>query len=150
MLDGLQPALPFSDPLPLTLAPRPKGRKHAPHPVLDAPATPAQLRAMRQAFLGLVRRWALSGEETLLLLGEPVEDASAREQRLHALLGVGRSLLLVIPEGDACLCYLRRPCRAFAGASVLQIMLADGFPGIERVREYLARAAAQPGTLDLR
>ena len=148
MLDGLQPALPFSDPLPLTLAPRPKGRKHAPHPVLDAPATPAQLRAMRQAYLGLVRRWALSGEETLLLLGEPSGDRPEREARLNALLGVGRSLLLVIPEGDACLCYLRRPCRAFAGASVLQIMLTDGLSGIEPVREHLAEVAAGLGTLD--
>jgi hypothetical protein len=147
MLDGLQPALPFSDPLPVTLAPRPKKRKHALHPVLDAPLSPAQLRAMRQALMGLVRRWALSGEETLLLLGEPVEDAAAREQRLNALLGVGRSLLLLLPEHDSCLCYLRRPCRAFAGASLLQIMLTDGLSGIDRVREHLAQLAAQPGTL---
>jgi hypothetical protein len=105
---------------------------------------------MRQAFLGLVSRWALSGEETLRLLGEPLDDAPTRETRLNALLGINRSLLLVLPEGDACLCFLRRPYRAFAGASVLQVMLADGLPGIERVREYLAWAAAQPGTLDLR
>ncbi len=150
MVDTSQPDLPFSEPLPATLAPRSARRKHAPHPVLDAPASPGQLRAMRQAFIGLVKRWALTGEETLQLLGEPFEDEVAREQRLSALLGVGRSLLLLLPEGDHCLCYLRRPCRAFAGASVLQIMLADGLPGIERVREYLARAAAQPGTLDLR
>jgi hypothetical protein len=57
------------------------------------------------------------------------------------LLGVGRSLLLVLPEGDHCLCYLRRPCPAFAGASVLQIMLAEGLAGIERVREFLAGEA---------
>ena len=108
------------------------------------------MRVMRQAFLGLVRRWALGGEETLLLLGEPREDAVAQEARLSALLGVGRSLLLLLPEGDSCLCYLRRPCPAFAGASVLQIMLTDGLPGIERVRTYLAQRVAQPGTLDYR
>ena len=97
----------------MTLAPRPRRRKHAPHPALDAPASPAQMRVMRQAFLGLVRRWALSGEETLLLLGEPREDAVAQEARLSALLGVGRSLLLLLPEEDTSLCYLRRPCPAF-------------------------------------
>jgi hypothetical protein len=150
MLDDPEPPLPFSDALPVTLAPRPKRRKYAPHQVLDAPASPAQMRAMRQASLGLVRRWALSGEEALKLLGEPFEDAAAREQRLSALLGVGRSLLLLLPEGDSCLCYLRRPCRAFAGASLLGIMLTDGLPGIERVREHLAQQAAQPGPLDVR
>ena len=108
------------------------------------------MRVMRQAFLGLVRRWALSGEETLLLLGEPREDAVAQEARLSALLGVGRSLLLLLPEADSCLCCLRRPFRAFAGASLLQIMLTDGLPGIERVREHLAQLAAQPGSLDHR
>ena len=150
MLDVTQPTLPFSEPLPSTLAPRPARTKLPSHPVLDGPASPDQLRTMRRAFLGLVSRWALSGEETLRLLGEPCGERPERAARLNALLGVGRSLLLVLPEGDACLCYLRRPCRAFAGASVLQIMLADGLPGIERVRESLARAAAQPGTLDLR
>jgi hypothetical protein len=105
---------------------------------------------MRQAYMGLVKRWALSGEETLLLLGEPRADATAQEARLSALLGVGRSLLLLLPEGDTSLCYLRRPCPAFGGASVLQIMLTDGLPGIERVREHLAQLAAQPGTLDHR
>ena len=145
-----QPALPFSELLPVTLAPRPKQRKHALHPVLNAPATPAELRAMRQAYMGLVKRWALSGEETLNLLGEPFEDAAAQGQRLTALLGVGRSLLLLLPEADSCLCCLRRPFRAFAGASLLQIMLTDGLPGIERVREHLAQLAAQPGSLDHR
>lgn len=147
MLDAAQPALPFSEPLPAALAPRPARRKHASHPALDAPPSPAQMRAMRQAFLGLVSRWALSGEETLRLLGEPAEDAASREARLSALLGVGRSLLLLLPEGDSCLCYLRRPCRAFADTSLLQIMLADGLPGIERVREHLAQLAAGPGLL---
>ena len=150
MVEASQPGLPFSDPLPVTLAPRPKRRRYAPHPALDTPASPAQMRAMRQAFLGLVKRWALTGEEALQLVGEPFENTAVREQRLNALLGVGRSLLLLLPEGDSCLCYLRRPCPAFAGASVLQIMLTDGLPGIERVRTYLAQRVAQPGTLDYR
>lgn len=145
MLDTKQPALPFIEPLPTTLASRPVRQKQVPHPVLDAPASPAQVRAMRQAFMGLVKRWALTGEETLQLLGEPFGSEAARETRLNALLGMNRSLLLVLPEGDSCLCYLRRPCRAFAGASVLQVMIADGLSGIERVREHLAHLAAQPG-----
>lgn len=100
--------------------------------------------------MGLVRRWALTGEEALQLLGEPFEDGASRWQRLAALLGVNRSLLLVLPERDSCLCYLRRPCEDFAGASILQIMLTDGLSGIERVRQYLAGLAAGPGTLGRR
>ena len=141
MFDAAQPTLPFSDQLPSLLAPRAAKKKSVRYPVLEQPTSPAQMRAMRQAFLGLVERWALSGPETLKLLGEPFEDEPAREARLNALLGVGRSLLLVLPEGDHCLCYLRRPCADFAGASVLQIMLTEGLAGIERVREFLAREA---------
>ena len=147
MFDTVQPALPFADPLPATLAPRSTQRKPSPFPILDAPASPAQMRAMRQAFMGLVKRWALSGEETLQLLGEPSDDAAAREARLIALLGVHRSLLLLLPHPDSCLCFLRRPCRAFGGAPILQIMLADGLSGIERVREHLANLAAGSGML---
>ncbi len=141
MFDAAQPTLPFSDQRPSLLAPRAAKKRSAPYPVLDQPASPTQMRAMRQAFLGLVERWALSGQETLKLLGEPSEDAPAREARQTALLGVGRSLLIVLPEGDHCLCYLRRPCPAFAGVSVLQIMLAEGLAGIERVRDFLAGEA---------
>lgn len=138
MFDTVQPALPFADPLPATLAPRSTKRKPSPFPILDAPASPAQMRAMRQAFMGLVKRWALSG------------DAAAREARLSALLGANRSLLLLLPDPDSCLCFLRRPCRDFAGASVLQVMLANGLSGIERVREHLANLAAGPGMLENR
>ena len=144
MFDAEQPTLPFSDQLPSTLAPRAAKKRTSRHPVLDQPTSPAQMRAMRQAFMGLVERWALSGAETLKLLGEPSEDEPAREARLNALLGVGRSLLLVLPEGDHCLCYLRRPCPAFADTSVLQIMLAEGLTGIERVREFLAGEVQKP------
>lgn len=150
MFDSVQPALPFADPLQATLAPRPARRGRSRYPILDAPASAAELRAMRQAYVGLVRRWALTGEEALHLLGEPFEDAVAREKRLNALLGVSRSLLLVLPDQDSCLCYLRRPCRDLAGASLLQVMLADGLPGIERVREHLASMAAEPGMLHVR
>jgi hypothetical protein len=144
MLDTAQPNLPFADPLPATLAPPPTKRRSSGFPILDAPANPAQRQALRHGFMGLFKRWAPTGEETLQLLGEPSDDASAREARLNALVGVNRSLQLVLPDQDSCLCYLRRACKDFAGASLLQIMLADGLPGIERVRDYLAHLARKP------
>jgi hypothetical protein len=99
---------------------------------------------MRQAYLGLATRWALSGEEALKLLGEPLEEEALRAERMAALLGINRSLLLILPEPDVSLCYLRRPNTAFDGASALQVMLAGGHAGIARVRAHLAEQAARP------
>ncbi|TNC72188.1 hypothetical protein [Rubellimicrobium roseum] len=145
MLESSQPALPLMDQLPLSAPPARAGRRRtsvAARPA-GAACSAGQLRAMRQAFLGLATRWALSGEEALRLMGEPFDDEAARIERLEGLLGIHRSLLLLLPEPDTCLCFLRRPAAAFDGCSALGVMLADGRTGIARVRAHIVEHVAR-------
>ncbi len=58
-------------------------------------------------------------------------------ERLHGVLGAHRSLLLIAPEPGRTPELLRRPDPAFGGASLLEIMLQQGLPGIARVRAHL-------------
>lgn len=111
-----------------------------PTPALDGCGA-AELRALRLAFLGVASRWALSGAEALTLLGEPLAAEPERHERLNALVGLNRSLLLLLPEPDRALGYLRRPCPDFDEASPLQLMLAGGASAIARVRAHLAATA---------
>ena len=68
-----------------------------------------ELHALHLAFLGVISRWTLSGTEALMLLEEPRAEEQERRQRLNELVGLTRSLLLVLPEPGHTLCYLRRP-----------------------------------------
>ena len=94
-------------------------------------------RAARQAYLGVASSWALSATEALRLLGEPLSSEAERLERLHGVLGAHRSLLLIAPERARYAELLRRPDPAFAGASLLEVMLQEGVPGIARVRAHL-------------
>ena len=95
------------------------------------------LRAPRRACLGVVARWSLTGPEALSLLGEPPCDEHERHERLQGLLGAHRSLLLLAPDPARCARLLREPHASLEGASMLQVMITDGLPGIARVRAHL-------------
>jgi hypothetical protein len=101
-----------------------------------APVGP-DLRASRRAYLGVVARWSLTGAEALTLLGEPLCDESERRERLQGLLGAHRSLLLLAPDPVRCARLLREPDPSLHGATMLQVMINDGLPGIARVRAHL-------------
>ena len=89
------------------------------------------------AFLGLVSSWALTATEALTLLGEPRSCEAERLERIDGVLGARRSLLLIAPEPGRAAEILRRPDPALEGASLLEVMLRDGLPGIARVRAHL-------------
>jgi len=92
---------------------------------------------VRQAFLGIASSWALSASEALRLLGEPLSGEAERLERLHGVLGAHRSLLLIAPEPGRYTQLLRRPDPVFGGASMLDVMLQKGLPGIACVRAHL-------------
>ena len=94
-------------------------------------------RAARLAFLGVVSSWTLTAIEALTLLGEPLSSEAERFERIGGVLGVRRSLLLIAPEPGRAAEILRRPYPALEGASLLEIMLRDGLPGITRARAHL-------------
>lgn len=136
MLNATQPWLPLLDDEPRTEVPLRKARQRA-IPVVLATVPSPGTRAARQAFLGIASSWALSATEALRLLGEPLSGEAERLERLHGVLGAHRSLLLIAPEPGRTGELLRRPDPAFGGASLLEIMLQEGVPGIARVRAHL-------------
>ncbi len=101
-----------------------------------AQATPNS-RAARHAYLGVAARWSLTGPEALKLLGELLCDENERHERLQGVLGAHRSLLLLAPDPARCAKLLREACSPLEGASMLRVMLAQGLPGIARVRAHL-------------
>ena len=136
MLDATQPWLPLLDDEPRTDPPVRKVRRRA------TPASPAaplgsEHRAARQAFLGVASSWALSATETLRLLREPLSGEAERMERLHGVLGAHRSLLLIAPEPGRTAELLRRSDPALGRASMLEVMLQQGVPGIAQVRAHL-------------
>ena len=138
MLNATQPWLPLLDDEPRSEPPVRKGRRRAVParaPVLPTPAR--RDRAARQAFLGIASSWALTATEALRLLGEPLSREAERHERLHGVLGVHRSLLLLSPEPAHYTALLRRPDPALDGGCLLDSMLRQGLSGITRARVHL-------------
>jgi len=143
MLDATQPWLPLLDDEPRADPPpvRKTRRRAGSAPTANCPGL--EHRAARQAFLGVVASWALSATEALRLLGEPLSNEAERLDRLQGILGAHRSLLLIAPESGRTAQLLRRPDPALAGASLLEVMLQEGLPGISRARALLLAQIAR-------
>lgn len=136
MLHATQPWLPLLDEEPRSDPPVRKTRKRALR-ASQATSPAGDDRVARQAFIGVVASWALTASEALRLLGEPKSSEAERLQRLQGVLGAHRSLLLIAPEPRRYIELLRRRDPAFSGASLLEIMLQQGLPGIAQVRAHL-------------
>ncbi len=138
MLNAAQPWLPLLDDEPRSEPPVSKGRRRT--ILTRAPAVPTRARedrAARQAFLGIASSWALTATEALRLLGEPLSCEAERHERLHGVLGVPRSLLLIAPEPARYTTLLRRPDPELDEGSLLDLMLQHGLPGIAQARAHL-------------
>ncbi len=121
----------------------------------DRPApTPAQMAAAGlRAFGRIAQAWGLSVEEQLNLLGQPPRStffawrkhpdkaALPRDtlERLSNLLGVWKSLQILLPEPAAADAWVRKPnaAPAFGGRSALQHMLGGNVADLVYVRRYL-------------
>ena len=121
----------------------------------EAPVfSPEQLAASGlRAFSRIATAWHLSVEEQLRLLGQPPrstffawrrqpERASVSRdtlERLSYLLGIWKSLQILLPDTEAADAWLRRPNQApaFGGRSALERMLAGNVSDLHAVRVYL-------------
>lgn len=121
----------------------------------EAPSfEPAQLAAPGlRAFERIAQAWKLSVDEQLCLLGQPPRSTFfawrkhperatlSRDtlERLSYLLGIWKSLQILLPEPDAADGWLRRPNRApaFGGRSALARMLGGNVSDLHAVRTYL-------------
>jgi Protein of unknown function (DUF2384) len=125
---------------------------------LLAPPTPEisterMAAAGLRAFARIAEAWALTVDEQLTLLGQPPrstffawrkhpERASLPRdtvERLSNLLGIYKSLQILLPDAGAADAWVRRPNTAppFGGRSALDRMLAGNVSDLNLVRRYL-------------
>ena len=106
-----------------------------------------------KAFAGMARQWGLSVDEQLILLGSPArstffgwrkhpEKASLSRdtlERLSNLLGIYKSLQILLPDAAAADAWVRKPNTApfFGGRSALDRLLAGNLSDLHAVRRYL-------------
>ena len=124
-----------------------------------APAAPPTVSPERMAAAGLrtferiAQAWGLNVDEQLCLLGQPPRStffawrkqpekaALSRDtlERLSNLLGIYKSLQILLPEPAAADAWVRKPNAAplFGGRSALARMLAGNVSDLHLVRCYL-------------
>ena len=124
-----------------------------------APAAAAEIGTERmsaaglRAFARIAQAWGLSVDEQLALLGQPPRStyfawrkhperaALPRDtlERLSNLLGIYKSLQILLPDAVAADAWVRKPNSAppFAGRSALDRMLAGNVSDLNLVRRYL-------------
>ncbi len=106
-----------------------------------------------RAFARIAQAWGLSVDEQLLLLGQPPRStyfawrkqpdkaAVPRDtlERLSNLLGIYKSLQILLPDPQAADAWVRQPNTAapFGGGSALKRMLGGNVADLNLVRRYL-------------
>ena len=127
--------------------------------VVLAPVAAPEVTADRMAAAGLraferiAQAWSLSVDEQLALLGQPPRStffawrkqpekaALSRDtlERLSNILGIYKSLQILLPDAAAADAWVRQPNSAlpFGGQSALQCMLAGNVSDLNLVRRYL-------------
>ncbi|ODU96884.1 MAG: hypothetical protein ABT20_18860 [Rubrivivax sp. SCN 70-15] len=123
-------------------------------PERRAAASPERMAAAGlRAFARIAEAWGLSVDEQLRLLGQPPrstffawrkhpEKASLPRdtlERLSNLLGIYKSLQILLPDAAAADAWVRQPNQAavFGGGSALNRMLAGNVSDLNLVRRYL-------------
>ncbi len=127
--------------------------QHEPLPSPSLASTAQMSAAGLRAFVRLAELWRLSVDEQLCLLGQPPRSTffawrkhpeQARLprdtlERLSNLLGIYKSLQILLPDAAAADAWVRQPNTAapLGGRSALQCMLAGNVSDLNLVRRYL-------------
>jgi hypothetical protein len=106
-----------------------------------------------RAFARIAEAWGLTVDEQLRLLGQPPRStffawrkhpdkaSLSRDtlERLSDILGIWKSLQILLPDPAAADAWLRKPneATAFGGRSALDRMLAGNVSDLHEVRRYL-------------
>lgn len=88
-----------------------------------------EILAMTRAGAALVARGGVQDKAAERLLNG--------EGRAAALLGIHRALRCMFADSDRAARWIGAPNEAFEGACALDLMLADGLAGMQRVEAYL-------------
>ncbi|HKT99954.1 MAG TPA: MbcA/ParS/Xre antitoxin family protein [Paraburkholderia sp.] len=136
------------------MSPAPRSSSAAPARHTGAEPSPAEMAAAGlRAFFNIARDWDLSVEEQIVLLGSPGRSTffkwkqapqSARLgrdtlERLSLLLGIYKSLQILLPRPTAADAWVKRPNSAppFGGRRALDRLLAGNVSDLVAVRQYL-------------
>jgi antitoxin Xre/MbcA/ParS-like protein len=120
----------------------------------SAPTQEQMAAAGLRAYARIAEHWGLSVDEQRCLLGEPPRSTffAWRKQpdkaslprdtleRLSNLLGIYKSLQILLPDPAAADAWVRKPNAAFGGDSALAQMLAGNVSDLNRVRRVLDAA----------
>jgi hypothetical protein len=120
-------------------------------PASHTPDAAQMAAAGLRAFARIAEHWGLSVEQQRCLLGEPARstffawrkspgDASLPRdtlERLSNLLGIYKSLQILLPDEAAADAWVKQPNAAFGGRSALDHMLAGNLSDLNTVRRYL-------------
>ncbi|CAB3757322.1 hypothetical protein LMG29739_02666 [Paraburkholderia solisilvae] len=117
------------------------------------PSLASMSAAGLRAFFNIARDWDLSTDEQIVLLGSPgrstffkwkAEPQTARLardtlERLSLLLGIYKSLQILLPQPAAADAWIKRPNSAppFGGGRALDRLLAGNISDLVAVRQYL-------------
>jgi hypothetical protein len=125
-------------------------------PAVETVSAQRMAQAGLRAFARIAQAWGLSVDEQLTLLGQPPRStffawrkhpekaALPRDtlERLSNLLGIYKSLQILLPEPSAADAWVRQPNAAalFGGGTALQSMLGGNVSDLYQVRRYLDAA----------
>lgn len=88
--------------------------------------------AMARAAAGLLARWGVPEETAKGLL-----DGDEQTERAATLLTLHATLRRIFSDSDRAARWIGSANDAFNGSSALDLMLADGIAGMQRVRTYV-------------
>lgn len=118
----------------------------------SAPETGAdafKIPAVMDTFAKLAEDWELSTDEQITLLGSPGRSTFFKWkksggnlphdtiERISHLLGIYKSLQIVLPEPESADAWVKKPNAYFDNRSALEVMLDGNVVDIYKVREYL-------------
>lgn len=108
-----------------------------------------RIPAVMDAFAKLAEDWDLSTDEQITLLGSPGRSTFFKWkksggnlphdtiERISHLLGIYKSLQIVLPEPESADDWVKKPNAYFDNRSALEVMLDGNVVDIYKVREYL-------------
>jgi hypothetical protein len=103
-------------------------------PTASAEYKDDEKQAMARAAATLLARWGAS-DETVDVFLQGASDGQT--ERIAALLNIHAALRRIFSDGDRAARWIGSSNVAFDGESALDVMLAEGFAGMRRVKAYL-------------
>ncbi len=126
-------------------------RKTSPEPRPLEAFDPSRVDAVAlKAFFNLAAEWGLGREEQVTLLGAPSQRTFYRWragkvaglprdtlERISVLVGIYKAINILLPVRERAAAWIKRPNKAFGGASALDVMLQGQVDDLYQVRRYL-------------